>query len=68
MGKLRAEQRVKLIKFYFEHQCSLVLTWRLYMRHFNERNPLSKPAVLALIRQFQQKNSVQVLSRTGRPC
>ena len=37
MGKLRTEQRAKLIEFYFEHYLSIVLTQRAYMRHFNKR-------------------------------
>ena len=38
MDKPSAEQRVKLSEFYFEHQCSIVLTHRAYMQHFNERD------------------------------
>ena len=51
MDKPRAEQRVKLSEFYFEHQCSIVLTHRAYTQHCNERNHLAKPAILALIEQ-----------------
>jgi len=65
MATYNAEQRVKLIKFYYSSGESIIATKRKYCQHFNVRTAPSDNMIRNLVSRFEEQGSVSDLPGRG---
>ena len=67
MEKYSNQQRIQVVKFFYQNQGPIIQTQRAYYRHVQVKDVSSESAIKNLIRRFEKQGTVADLPRSGRP-